>query len=85
VVLPDPVSAAETVDGPKLLRLTSLVEMKLASGMTSPGRLQDLGDAQELIHRLRLSAEFADQLNPFVREKYRELWNLIDTHRSEPE
>ena len=51
-----------------------LVELKIASGMTSTERLKDLSDVQELIKVLNLSKDFAERLNPYVREKYEELW-----------
>jgi hypothetical protein len=54
-----------------------LIELKLASGMTNPLRLRDIADVQELIRILKLPAEFADRLNPFVQDKYRELWSLL--------
>ena len=58
--------------------MPSLVELKLASGMTGRGhRLKDLADVIELIETARLSAEFAEQLNPYVRDKYLELWQGI--------
>jgi hypothetical protein len=57
--------------------LPTLVELKLASGMTNPGRLKDLGDVQELIRVLKLPSNFADQLNEYVRAKYHELWQGV--------
>jgi hypothetical protein len=39
--------------------------------------LKDLADVIELVKVLRLPAEFADRLNPYVREKYVELWNAV--------
>jgi len=45
--------------------------------MTAPGRLKDLADVQELIRLLRLPADFAEQLQPFVRAKYAELWQAV--------
>ena len=74
VAFPDPQIAAVEIDGVRYLKLTLLLELKLASGMTNPGRLKDLADVQELIRVLKLPAEFKDQLNPYVREKYSELW-----------
>ena len=47
--------------------------IKLASGMTAPDRLKDFADVQEMIKITSLSGEFADRLNPYVREKYLEL------------
>ena len=49
----------------------------LASGQTNPRRARDLADVQELIALLRLPQEFAEQLNPYVRDKYRELWAVV--------
>ncbi|OHB71959.1 MAG: hypothetical protein A2V70_02900 [Planctomycetes bacterium RBG_13_63_9] len=57
--------------------LPSLVELKLASGMTNPGRLRDLADVQELIRILRVPADFGRQLQPFVQGKYAELWASV--------
>ena len=62
-----------------MVELASAVELKLASGMTNPGRLKDLADVQELIGLLRLPADFAEQLQPFVREKYGELWRTVQS------
>jgi len=45
--------------------------------MTNPGRLKDLADVQELIRVLKLPADFSDQLNPFVRGRYSELWEAV--------
>ena len=59
------------------MSLPSLVELKLASGMTNLGRLKDLADVVELIKTRGLAVEFAEELNPYVREKYLELWRGI--------
>jgi hypothetical protein len=74
VAFPDPAQAAIEREGIRWLGLPVLVELKLASGMTAPGRLKDLADVQELIRLLHLSADFAEQLQPFVRKQYTELW-----------
>ena len=50
---------------------------ELASGMTAPDRLKDLADVQELIKIRSLSDEFAERLNPYVRDKYLELLNAV--------
>ena len=77
VAFPDPSEASIEKDNVRWLSLASLVELKLASGITSPGRLRDLADAQELTRLLRLPADFSQQLQPFVREKYAELWASV--------
>ncbi len=74
VAFPDPAEVGIDLGGIRFLNLPTLVELKLASGMTNPGRLKDLGDVQEVIRILDLPDRFADELNPYVREKYRELW-----------
>ncbi len=53
--------------------LQTLINLKIASGMTSSDRLKDLADVQELIKTLNVPTEFVDKLNPFVRDKFNEL------------
>ena len=78
VAFPDP-SAAERGARVALLPLSLLVELKLASGMTAPHRLKDLADVLELVRLLGLGVEFADALNPYVRDKYLELWRAAQS------
>ena len=73
VSFPDPTASAVELGGVRYLKLPVLVELKLASGITNPGRLKDLADVQELIRVLELKDDLADELDPFVREKYLEL------------
>lgn len=83
VVFPDPFEASEESHGLRVLKLEKLIELKLASGMTSPTRLHDLADIQDLIKVTHLSVELADKLDESVREKYRELWHtaqIKDVH-----
>jgi hypothetical protein len=42
IAFPDPANVAVEIEGIKYLALVPLVELKLASGMTNPGRLKDL-------------------------------------------
>ena len=70
VAFPDPRDVSVDLEGTSFIRLADLVNLKLASGMTSPGRLKDLADVQELIKRLHLTEEFGQQLNPYVRDKF---------------
>lgn len=74
VAFPDPRSVSIKSDGILYLNLHTLVELKLASGMTNPGRLKDLSDVLELIKLINLPVNFSQQLNPYVRDKYLELW-----------
>ena len=75
VVFPDPETTAQRGARIALLPLSTLIELKLASGMTAPHRLKDLADVLELIRVLKLPAERAEDLNPYVREKFLELWS----------
>src|ERR1043165_5491064 len=73
VRMPAPMDASPEIDGIRVVTLEKLIELKLASGISAPDRLKDLADVQELIKIRKLDAEFAARLNPYVREKYREL------------
>ena len=73
VAFPDPGAASVDIGGIRFLTLPRLIELKLASGMTAPTRLQDLADVQRLIQVLKMPAEAAGDLNPFVQAKFREL------------
>jgi hypothetical protein len=74
VSFPDPQAVSFEADGINYINLQKLVELKLASGMTNPGRLKDLSDVLELIKSIDLPVDFAEQLDPYVRGKFRELW-----------
>jgi hypothetical protein len=74
VRFPDP-AVATRGDGYRVLPVQSLVELKLASGMTNADRMKDLADVQELIRHAALPLELAAELDPMVREKYAEIWN----------
>lgn len=84
VAFPLPASASTEIDGIKYVNLDTLVELKLASGMTNPGRLRDLADVQELIRTLRLPADHVGRLDPYVRERFSELWAAVRNDVSEP-
>ena len=74
VAFPDPAGVAEVQDEIHFLNLPTIIELKLASGMTGADRMKDLADVQELIKLLALPEDFGDQLNPYVQLKYQELW-----------
>ena len=76
IAFPDPAQVAEDIGGIPFVRLTTLIELKLASGMTSPDRMKDLTDVLELIKLTNLPDNYVEQLHPFVREKYSELWQI---------
>jgi hypothetical protein len=72
--LSGPATAAVRGEKVTLLPLSRLIELMLASGMTAPHRLKDLADVIEVIRTLNLPSEFAEELHPYVQNKYRELW-----------
>ncbi len=75
VAFPEPEAVAEVRhDGIPYVSLVTLLELKLACGMTTAHRPRDLDDVIQLIRANDLALEFADTLNAYVREKYRELW-----------
>jgi hypothetical protein len=57
--------------------------MKLVSGITNPGRLKDVGDVQQVIRELRLPKDFDQQMDPYVRSKYQELWTAVQENPEE--
>ncbi len=77
VIFPNPNDVSIEIDGIKTVNLETLIDLKLASGMTAPHRLKDLADVQELIKIRSLTADFAEKLNPFVREKFLELQKAV--------
>jgi len=74
VRFPEPSEAATDAGRFRVVSLPRFVEMKLASGMTAPHRLQDLADVLRLVGATKLPREFGDSLDPYVRAKYDELW-----------
>ncbi|MEX2173774.1 MAG: nucleotidyl transferase AbiEii/AbiGii toxin family protein [Pirellulaceae bacterium] len=79
--LPKPVSfpapspsVVEDHEGIAYVNLPTFVALKLASGMTNSQRGKDLTDVEELIRAIPLARDFSDQLDPYVREKYQQLW-----------
>jgi len=78
IAFPNPADVAIEMNGIQFLKAEKLIELKLASGMTGGiNRLKDLADVVELIKALKLPAEFAEKIDPYVREKFMELWTGI--------
>jgi hypothetical protein len=78
VRFPDPASAHIGTRG-AFLALPSLVELKLASGMSAAHRLRDLADVLELVRAAQIPRTLVDQLDPSVRDKFLELWEAAQT------
>lgn len=85
VSMPEPAEAVTEIDGIKFVTLEKLIELKLASGISASDRLKDLADVQELIKVRKLGADFALNLDPYVREKYVELEEAVRNSESSQE
>jgi hypothetical protein len=73
ISFPIPNEVAKESDGIRFLDLVPLIQLKLASGR-APHRGRDLDDVQSLIQALSLPREFADRLEPSVRDSYLLKW-----------
>jgi hypothetical protein len=75
VAFPAPEDVAATgEDGIPYVSLKTLLELKLASGMTAPHRMQDLADVMNLIRVNQLPLDYAESLHPYVAGRFRDLW-----------
>jgi hypothetical protein len=82
VSLPDPESASMHLGELHVVRLETLIELKLASGLSAEHRmLRDLSDVQLLIETLNLPADLAQRLDPSVSHEYSRLWKLAQYAR----
>ena len=79
VAYPDPSTVSADHEGTRVVTLEKLIELKLASGMTASHRLRDLADVQDLITTLGLPSDLSERLDPFVSDKYRELWQAAQS------
>jgi hypothetical protein len=76
IAFPAPESVSEvSADGIPYISLKTLLELKMASGMTAPHRPRDLDDVIQLIRINGLSQAYAATVNDYVSEKFIELWN----------
>ena len=83
IAFPDPARVAVRGRRVALLPLPTLIELKLASGISAPHRLKDLADVIELVRTLSLPKDLGDSLDSSVRAKYEELWNAAQTAETE--
>ena len=74
VRFPSPAAVSEEAGRFRVVNLPRFIELKLASGMTAPHRLQDLADVLRLISTAPLARDLGQSLDPYVRPKYDELW-----------
>ena len=85
VQFPHPTDFSVEIDGINTISLEKLVELKLASGTSSPDRLRDLADVQELIKIKELPSDFAERLDSSVRDKFIELQRAVQAARKKPD
>lgn len=80
-----PVPADVAIDlGYRVVSLESLIELKLASGLTAEHRkLRDLADVQQLIEILNLPSDLSRRLDASVRDEYLRLWSLAQKARED--
>jgi len=83
VRFPDPATVAVRGEHAAFLPLETLIELKLASGLSAPHRLKDLADVLELIRAAGLPESISARLDPSVRAKYAELWSAAQTRDEE--
>jgi hypothetical protein len=77
ISFPDPAAVAIAGEAGRFLPLSTLIELKLASGMSAVHRAKDIGDVVELIRAARLPRELGTELDASVRAKYAELWMAV--------
>jgi hypothetical protein len=77
VAFPTPKDVAVELANLRVVRIETLIELKLASGLTAEHRkLRDLADVQQLIEILNLPLELSSRLDGSLRDEYRRLWTL---------
>ena len=75
VCFPDPSEVGIPDEfGIPIIKLKNLIELKLASGMTASHRLRDLDDVMHLIRANELPRQYADELEPYVRDAFLARW-----------
>jgi hypothetical protein len=80
VKIPEPTGDlnVEERDGLKVVRLSRLIEMKIACGMGNPRRThKDFADVVELIAIRKLDSSFARHLHKSLRPTFRELVHRV--------
>mgnify|MGYP003339228443 FL=1 len=85
MLFPDPKDIAIESAGKRYVSLATLIEMKVASAMSTRDRWRDWDDVIRLIRFNELGEHFADHLHPYVQAKYRELWRDAQLPPAMPE
>ena len=81
ISFPEPESVSEArEEGIPFLTLKALIELKLASGMTAAHRPRDLDDVIQLIRINKLGPDYQDKLDPYVANRFMDLWNAAQVN-----
>ena len=81
IAFPPPETVAEYGhDGIPYVSLKTLLELKLACGMTVSHRPRDFDDVIQLIRINKLPLEYVDQLNPYVASSFAKLWHAAQVN-----
>lgn len=84
VAFPDPKNVSVDLAGYSVVSIESLIELKLASGLTAEHRkLRDLADVQQLIEVLNLPSDLSRLLDASVSDEYLRLWSLAQKSRED--
>jgi hypothetical protein len=78
VSFPEPEGRTVEEDGVLVINLETLIELKLASGLSATHRMRDLADVQDLIIALNLPLELKEKLDKSVRPEYRRIWEAAN-------
>jgi hypothetical protein len=81
VAFPDPADVAIDSGEMKILGLTTLISLKLASGLSGADRHKDLVDVEELVKILGLDESLGASLPAMVQEAYREICQRLASVR----
>ncbi len=81
IAFPQPEAVSQrNEEGLPFISLKTLIELKLASGMTAAHRLQNLADVMNLIRANKLGLEYRETLNPYVVSKFEEMWRAAQVN-----
>ena len=79
IAFPDPATVALRGERFALLPMPSFIELKLASGMVVPTAARTWSMSRSSSRAPPLPASVAEDLHPWVRAKFLELWQLAQT------
>lgn len=83
IAFPDPSGSHQVIDAVRVVKLTKLIELKLASRLSAAHRICDLGDVQKLIEFANLPRDLEHSLDLSVRSEYLRLWDATEKARQE--